>query len=225
MTPRTNSIWLARKLERGRRVLLFFAARSNSGWLIASLTVLVGVVAFVAWQRLLVDGAMLIAPLHAHLVMVAAIAVLTAAAAVARSRRLAKRDLATCWLATAPIDPRDMLAEVRWHVSAEVIPAGVAVGALIAGWQVGARVAREKPAHKRIRRERAQMSIAARFRALGRWLFARVREALNPRLHARIVAAILLALPIGILPSTVILILLLTATAIVGCSNLPTGCG
>lgn len=116
VTPRTDPIRLARKLERGRRVQRFFAARSQAGGLIVSLTVLIRIVAFVAWRRLRADAAMLIAPLHAHLVRVAVGAVSTAAgaAAVARRHRLAERDFAACWLATTSIGPRDVLTARRW---------------------------------------------------------------------------------------------------------------
>lgn len=94
----------------------FFAARSQAGGLIVSLTVLIRIVAFVAWRRLRADAAMLIAPLHAHLVRVAVGAVSTAAgaAAVARRHRLAERDFAACWLATTSIGPRDVLTARRW---------------------------------------------------------------------------------------------------------------
>lgn len=57
----------------------FFAARSQAGGPIVSLTVLICIVALVAWRCLRADAAMLIAPLHAHLVRVAMAAVLTAA--------------------------------------------------------------------------------------------------------------------------------------------------
>ena len=116
VTPRTDPIRLARKLERGPRVQRFFAARSQAGGLIVSLTMLIRIVALVAWRFLRADTAMLIATLHAHLVRVAVGAISTAAgvAVVERRHHLAERDFAACWLATPSIDPCDVLTVRRW---------------------------------------------------------------------------------------------------------------
>ena len=117
VTPRTHPIRLARKLERGRSAQRFFAARSQGGWLIASLTVLASIVALVAWQRLQADGAMLIAPLHAHLVRVAVVAVLTVAGGGGGRAKPPHRRTALCGVLACDRVDRPVLAARRWRAT------------------------------------------------------------------------------------------------------------
>ncbi|MBO9661629.1 hypothetical protein [Dokdonella sp.] len=203
---------------------------------------LVVAVAFVLWRRLQADGRALLAVLEAQPVLVAIASVALGWNLTRTARRRAQKTFATSWLATTPLDAREILAATRRQVALRVLPVlaaslavplaamaasgadarrslaliggGFLVGALT-GWRSGTRTnVSVSAASPRLSAARATTSNAAGVAALARWPFARLLADANPRQHAQLVAGVLLMLPMGIPPSTALLIVLLAASLI-----------
>jgi len=160
---------------------------------------------------------------------------------VQQARRRSAQTFARSWLASAPIDAREIAAAVRRNVAARVLSvlvamiavpiiaglasgtsallviailaAGVAIGSL-AGWlrPVSAK-ADVSPHGTRLLRTRRVASIEADFGALARWPFAQMLAQTDARLHARMLAAILLTMPMGTPLYSALLVVLLAASA------------
>lgn len=198
--------------------------------------------AFVAWYRLQADGGALLALLRNRPLAVVVAGFALGWNLTRNARRRAQRSFAASWLATAPIDAREILAATRRRVARNVLPAfaailavpcaamaasgadasqtlaligaGFAAGAM-AGWRSGARATPSATvALPRLSAARAMASNAAGLGALARWPFARLLADANPRQHAQLIAGVLLTLPMGAPLSVALPIVLLTATLI-----------
>lgn len=204
--------------------------------------VLVLAAALVAWARLRTDGAALLAMLEAQPLVVALASLALGWNLTRAARRRTQQAFAASWLATAPLDAQEILAATRRRVACRVLPVfaalfavplaataasgadaartltllggGFLVGAL-AGWRSAARahIAAADPV-PRLSRGRVAISDTAGFAALARWPFARMLADANPRQHAQLVAGVLLTLPMGVPPSTALLIVSLAASLI-----------
>jgi hypothetical protein len=243
LAPSANPILLAWRFERRRRVRQFFARRARAGTLLALIGVFAGIAAVALGQRLRGDAAALVALLPAHLLSLAVAATLVATSAIVHGRRHAERQWATAWLASAPIAARDMRAALRRRLAARWLPAAVVVlvllaaagtvgavtvaapigavalgfaGGAVIGWYAGGRAAHAPSVATlpRLRQARHEHAFEVTLTALGRWPFAQLRAALAPRVHAQIVGAALVGMPMGIPAHVVVLALLLIATAL-----------
>lgn len=203
-------------------------------------------VAFVAWARLRADGGALLVLLGNQPLPLAVAAFAFGWKLTRDSRRRTQQAFARSWLATAPIDARAILAATRHQVAWRVSPpfaailavplaamaasgidawptlalagGGFAIGT-VAGWRSGAGpVPSATVILPRLSRPRATTS-AAGFAALARWPFARLLADARPRLHAQLVAGVLLTLPMGI-PLSVALLIVLLATALIAAHSL-----
>jgi len=95
-----------------------------------------------------------------------------------------------------------------------LLGAGIVVGAL-SGWRSGARAQPPLvPVLPRLRDRPRTQDATAGFDALRRWPFAQLLATTDPRQHARVAAAVLLSLPMGIPLRTAVPILLLLATGL-----------
>lgn len=203
---------------------------------------LVPIAAFVAWRRLQTDVGVLFALLRSQTLALAVAAFALAWMLTRNARRRAQRAFANSWLATAPVDAREVLAATRRQVAWRVAPlfaavlavpllavaaggidalqtpvllgAGFAAGTL-AGWRSGARpVPVTIVAVPRLSARRKAPSDAASLVALARWPFARLLAGADPRLHAQLIAGVLLMLPMSMPPSVALLTVLLAAILI-----------
>lgn len=238
-----NPILLAWRFERRRRMRRFFARRGRAAALLALIGVFAGVAAIASIQRLREEAAALVVLLQAHPLPLAVAATLVATSVVLQGRRNLERQWAGAWLASAPIAASDARAALRRRLAARWLPAAAAVFVLLTtagaagavavaaplgavalgfasgtviGWYAGGRAAHAPAtaALPRLRRPRHEQTFAVTLTALGRWPFAQLRAALAPRVHARIVAAALVSMPMGIPAHVVVLALLLIATAL-----------
>lgn len=237
-----HALALMWRLEMRARRRRWFAAPVRMITIVAALTLLMPLALAAAWPRLHEQTAALLALPHAHPFALGASAALAAFARMQAQRRRAERDHAASWLATAPIERHDVIAFLRWRAAATAVPlgafaiailatlgwldersvgdtgifagVGLIVGAIV-GWRSGARVdvAAATPL-PRLRNSESPSVATAGFAALRRWPFAQLLASANPRQHARIVAAVLLSLPMGIAPSVAVPILLLLATGL-----------
>jgi hypothetical protein len=218
------------------------------GPLLALAGVLATALAFVAWRRLQTDGGVLLALLRNQPLAVVVAGFALAWNLTRNARRRVQQAFATSWLATAPLDARQVLAATRRAVAWRVTPplvavlamplaaaaasgadasqtlaltgAGLVLGAL-AGWRFGARAdADATVAVPRLSARRRAASNAAGLGALARWPFARLLADANPRLHAQSIAGVLLMLPMSMPPSDAVMIVLLAASVITAYSLL-----
>jgi hypothetical protein len=218
------------------------------GPLLALAGVLATALAFVAWRRLQTDGGVLLALLRNQPLAVVVAGFALAWNLTRNARRRVQQAFATSWLATAPLDARQVLAATRRAVAWRVTPplvavlamplaaaaasgadasqtlaltgAGLVLGAL-AGWRFGARAdADATVAVPRLSARRRAASNAAGLGALARWPFARLLADANPRLHAQSIAGVLLMLPMSMPPSDAVMIVLLAASVVTAYSLL-----
>lgn len=157
-------------------------------------------------------------------------------------RRSGEREHARSWLAAAPISARDVTTHLRRRAIVDFGAPCVAIGAALAliamagdcevhallassamavvvgfatGWRSGRHtLADVPPAPPRIRHRRAAATANAHFDALRRWPFAHWLAAAQPRQHARVIAALLLSMPMGLGFGAALGIVLLAALAL-----------
>ena len=209
---------------------------------IAALVLLASCAAAAAWLHWRGAASELPRLLNAHPFATSFAGAFAAFVFLQRHRRRAERRHAASWLATAPIGRGDVVAHLRKHTLAAAIPTGAAsiagiallgwasgvdvrdsslllgAGLLVgaaAGWRSGARaLPPPAPALPRLRDRPHTQDSASGFDALRRWPFAQLLAAAQPRQHARVVAVVLLSLPMGIPLRIAVPILLLLATAL-----------
>jgi hypothetical protein len=161
----------------------------------------------------------------------------------ARERhRRGEREHAHSWLAAAPIAARDVSAHLRrraivdFGVHCVAIFIAIALAAVMSacdarallatsaiatiagfasGWRSGRRALADAPTPlPRLRRRHATANANADLGALRRWPFAQWLADAQPRQHARVIAALLLSMPMGIPFSTALGIVLFAALAL-----------
>jgi len=237
--PLIGALALARSCEKRARRRRW-PMRLLSGALVGGALAALAIAASSAgWPALRSSLARALALLDDHALAVAIPAGAFAWNAVRHARRGAERRHARSWLASAPLAQGEVLEALRRQVVAEAAPrflvplaviagggyaTGVAVGQLfvlagasasigaIAGWRAGARALPPVPLRvPRLGHARHADPAAAGFEALRRWPFAQWLADATPRAHARIVAALLLGLPMGIPLPVALLLLMLVA--------------
>lgn len=157
-------------------------------------------------------------------------------------RRRGEREHAHSWLAAAPIAARDVSSHLRRRaiidfgvpcvaifiaialaavmsacdVRALLATSAIAIGAGFAtGWRSGRRALADAPTPlPRLRRRHSAANANADLGALRRWPFAQWLADAQPRQHARVIAALLLSMPMGIPFSTALGIVLFAALAL-----------
>jgi len=227
----TSALWRRRVAEPARATAT-----------VVALTLLASLAIDTALSKSHEEISALLALLNSNPFTVGLFGALVAFVRMQTHRRRAERDHAASWLATAPIERRDVVAFLRRRAAASALPIGITVVALIAalgwvdersvrdvclflgiglgagaiaGWRSGAHApAAVLPPLPRLRDRVGASTSAAGFDALRRWPFAQMLASVNPRQHARIVAAVLLGLPMGIPLSVAVLLLLLLATSL-----------
>ncbi|HEY0180462.1 MAG TPA: hypothetical protein VGC30_12655 [Dokdonella sp.] len=184
--------------------------------------------------------------LRAHVVALATAAALAGGVLAQNARRGAERAFAASWLASAPLEPGEIAAELRAQAVRRSTPAlVVAVAALLAtafagggalaafsaggaggvalGWRAGRRSRAVDAAPPRLARPRAGAARRVSLAALARWPIAHALADADPRLHARLVGAALLALPTDV-PLRIVVAGLGAAAAAGGAFALLRGC-
>jgi len=141
-------------------------------------------------------------------------------------RRKGEREHARSWLAATPISARDVTAHLRRRAIVDCGAPCIAIFAALAliaaigdgdvrallaasaiaivvgfatGWRSGRHAPTETPpALPRLAHRHATKTALADLRALRRWPFAQWLADAQPRQHARVIAALLLSMPMGI---------------------------
>ena len=157
-------------------------------------------------------------------------------------RRRGERDHLRSWLAAAPVSAREVSAHLRRNaISAFGLPCIVTFATLVAiafvaasdvrallassalavvagfaaGWRSGRHARPDAPPPPpRLSRRHAATDNAAHLRALQRWPFAQWLADAQPRQHAQVSAALLLAMPTGTAFFTALALVLLAAFAL-----------
>ena len=219
-----------------------FAQPARAVAAIAALVLLASCAAAAAWLHWQSAASELPRLLNGHPFAASVAGAFAAFVLLQRHRRRAERRHAASWLATAPIGRGDVVAHLRKRVLVAAIPTGIAAiagiamlgwvsgvdvrdsslvlgaGLLVgaaAGWRSGARaLPLSAPALPRLRDRPHAHDSASGFDALRRWPFAQLLAATQPRQHARVVAFVLLSLPMGIPLRIAVPILLLLAAAL-----------